>query len=62
MQKEKLLAGVFCMFECLLPQNQSKLSTLLILQDQIEGYHKMQKQEVLGNNFCLEMISRLVPQ
>ena len=28
---------------------QSKLSTLLILQDQMENYHKILKKEVLGN-------------
>ena len=41
---------------------QSKLSILLILQDQMEDYHKIQKQEALGNYFCLKMIPKLAPQ
>ena len=30
--------------------------------DQMVDYHKIQKQEILGNFFCLKMISKLAPQ
>ena len=40
----------------------SKLSTLLILQDQTEDCHKIQKQGPLDIYFCLKMISKLAPQ
>ena len=58
-QETKFSAEMFGIFECLLPQNPS---TFLILQDQMEDYHKIQKQEALGNFFSLKMISKLAPE
>ena len=53
MTAQKHKTNFFCIFEFLLlppnPSNQAKLSTLLILPDQIEDYHKIWKQEALGN-------------
>ena len=36
--------------------------TLLILPEHIEDYKKIEKQDALGNYFCLKMISKLSPQ
>ena len=40
----------------------SKLSTLLILLDQMEDYHKLYKQETLENKICLKIILKLALQ
>ena len=50
-KKSKNSAEIFCIFDCLLPPKP-------ISQD----YHKIQKQEPLGDYFCLKMISKLALQ
>ena len=42
--KKKISQTFFCIFECLLPQNPTnQSSTHLILQGQMEDYHRIQK-------------------
>ena len=53
-QKHKILPETFCIFECLMPiftpkSFESKLPTLLILPDQLEDYHNIQRQKAFGD-------------
>ena len=52
-KRKKIFGKIFFIFESLLlppnPSNQAKPSTLLILPVQMEDYHKIWKQEALGD-------------
>ena len=49
-KQKKLLAEIFCIFECLLTTNSTtRDSQLLIVPDHMEDYCKIKKQGALGN-------------
>ena len=61
--KKIVSAEIYGIFECLLTQNPSNQSSLLlIIQDHMENYEKIQKQQSLGVYFCLKVTSKLAPQ
>ena len=62
-RKKIVSAEIYGIFECLLPKNPSNQgSLLLIIQDHMENYEKIQKQRSLGIFFCLKVTSKLALQ
>ena len=60
---QKMVTKFFGIFECLLTQNLTNQdSKLLIPQDHMADYYKIQTQGALWNYFYLKMISKLAQQ